>query len=365
MLEDDLYLDDPEETDDGIYRIRIEDIVSGSSDAERAWDKLTKKTNQANTDPIPDQATNNEESIVTATTLLNMGIFEIPTLLEPMFPKVGIAAIIGSSDIGKSSILRQLAFEVAIGSSTFLGFKINATHQSAIYVSTEDDELAISVLLNKQFGEREKSTNTDRLKFIFQTESLYQRLDQEITNHPVDLVVIDAFADIYGGQMNQINEVRRFLNNYSNLAKKHRCLIIFLHHTGKRTDSLVPGKENAIGSQGFEGKMRLVVEIRKDPKIDRVRHLCIVKGNYLSNDHKHESIATRFNQNMTFDNLNYGVPFEDLTIDYSGKDSNIKAIKRAVELRQQGYSVRKITNMLNSEGFKFAKTTVGGWIQKS
>jgi len=363
MFKNDIDTEDFDDLDDYEFTSN-EDLKAVSLDAKSAWDRLFKMSGQSKNDTIEDEAVNNEEFIVTATTLLNMGINEIPTLLDPILPKVGVAAIIGSSDTGKSSYLRQLAFEVANGSTTFLGFKINANHQSAIYVSTEDDELAISVLLNKQFGEREKSINTDRLKFIFQTDSLLKRLDNEITKHPVDLVVIDAFADIYHGQMNQINEVRGFLNNYSNLAKKHKCLIIFLHHTGKRTDSLVPGKENAIGSQGFEGKMRLVIELRKDPNIAGVRHLCIVKGNYLSHNHKKQSIAIRFNQNMTFDNLNYGVPFEDLVIDYSGSDYKVKNKERVNELREQGQSYRDISKTLKEEGVELSKTTIGEMLKK-
>ena len=52
---------------------------------------------------------------------------------------------------------------------------------------------------------------------------------------------------------------------------------------------LLPSKHNAIGSQGFEAKMRVMMELRPDPVRHDIRHLCIVKGNYLSEEYKHDT----------------------------------------------------------------------------
>ena len=99
--------------------------------------------------------------------------------------------------------------------------------------------------------------------------------------------------------MNENNCVRSFLNAFSQLAIRHNTLVIFLHHTGKRTESLAPSKHNAIGSEGFEAKMRLIMELRQDPEHHNIRHLYIVKGNYLSAEYKHARVSYVSRQRST------------------------------------------------------------------
>ncbi len=298
---------------------------------------------------------------VSATALFAMDHTEIPTLVKPIFPKVGIIGVVGSSDTGKSSFLRQLAYSVAEGSCNFLGFKINATKKRSIYVSTEDDATAVSTLLKKQFGKPLDENKTGRLKYLFESDDLLRKLDAEMSANPVDLVVIDTFSDLYEGDLNANNKVRTFLNKYSDLAKRHQCLIIFLHHTGKRTESLPPGKDNVIGSQGFEAKMRLLIEIRKDKQFPSIRHICVVKGNYLPGELKTKSIVTDFNNNMLFENLNCSVPFEELK---KSPDKNGHAKARAFQLKSEGNSYSRITQQLKSEGFNYGRSTIGEWLKE-
>jgi archaellum biogenesis ATPase FlaH len=296
---------------------------------------------------------------ITARKLFETEANEIPSLIEPIFPKVGIVAVVGSSDLGKSTYLRQMAFQVAYGEKYFVGNKINATHNRVIYVSTEDDEASINKLLKIQFGVPDHLERTERLKFIFEIDDLLVNLKKEVTENPVDLIIIDAFADLYSGELNANNIVRGFLNEFRGLAIKHNLLIIFLHHTGKRTEHGIPSKNNAIGSQGFEAKMRLMIEIRKDPKFADIRHLCIVKGNYLPEEFKSHSIVTRFSEYMLFENLNCRVPFEDLAIPTNKNEMR----ERAVQLKTENYSIRNITDILNKEGYKVGKSSVGDWVK--
>jgi ABC-type phosphate/phosphonate transport system ATPase subunit len=60
----------------------------------------------------------------------------IPCLWEPVLQQVGIAAVVGSSDTGKSAFLRELAVAISAGKREFLGFPLHARHCRTVYIST-------------------------------------------------------------------------------------------------------------------------------------------------------------------------------------------------------------------------------------
>ena len=283
---------------------------------------------------------------ISAMELLSRGVDNIPCIVEPILHKIGLACIAGSSDTGKSSLLRYLCMCVVSGKSDFLGFAIHAEHKRAIYVSTEDDETAISYLLRKQNRDLlNEPSELEGLRFIFDTENLLQTLDKTLTKQPADIICIDAFTDLYGGRMNESNQVRGFLNDYSQLAQKHKCLVLFLHHCGKRTEELEPSKHNLLGSQAFEAKMRLVMELRSDVLDDNLKHLCIVKGNYLPADAKKESCQLRFTDNMTFINTGERVPLGSLAKAVTDNAEKEK-YERAIQLQSQGRTLEEIASVI-------------------
>lgn len=290
-----------------------------------------------------------------AMSLLQNGVKKLPTIVEPIFPSTGVCAVAGSSDTGKSSFLRQLAISVAIGEKEFLGFKTNYVHRRVLYVATEDDENAISFLLTKVNGVlNRKSEDYKGLEYIFETEDLLINLELKLENQKVDVIIIDAFSDIYEGSMNESSKVRKFLNQYSQLAQKYKCLIIFLHHTGKSTDKLAPSKHNLLGSQGFEAKMRLVIELRLDKHDSSLRHLCIVKGNYLDQSYKNQSFVLKFDENLMFSSTENRVPFDKLNTKYNSDEK--EKVKR---LKQSGKTQKEIASIL-----KISQSTVSRYLKK-
>jgi hypothetical protein len=301
--------------------------------------------------------------IFTGKELLNMNITTLPLLLDPFLPKTGVVALAGSSDTGKSSILRQLAVDIATGEATSLGFPIYAAHKRAIYVSSEDDRYSIAFLLQKQMVNEEKKALYDNLAFIFNTENLIPNLESVLKKNKVDAIFIDTMTDIFEGDLNQTNKIRFFLNKFSNLAEKNKCLIVFLHHTGKRTEQFPPSKDNLLGSQGFEAKMRMVIELRRDFTNPKYRHLCIVKGNYLPESFKQQSFVFEFDDNMRFTNLNQRVPFEKLARRDPGNPDRQSILDKAISYRDAGLSVTKIVEKLNAEGINVARSTVGKWVK--
>lgn len=269
---------------------------------------------------------------VSGEVLLNRKVESIPCIIEPLFQKVGLACIAGSSDTGKSSFLRNLCMNVVAGKKDFLGFGINAIHRRAIYTSSEDDENAINFLIHKQNMDMEIEPSTlKELVFVFDTDNLLDKLDRMMTEKAVDLVCIDAFGDLYHGSMNDSAQVRTFLNQYSQLAQKHQCLILFLHHCGKRTEDGTPSKNNLLGAQGFEAKMRIVTELRNDKIEANTKHLCILKGNYLPQDTKNESFKLRFTENMVYENTGERIAFENLKKTDNDEKEKFKKAKELSE----------------------------------
>jgi hypothetical protein len=262
----------------------------------------------------------NEIKFISGADLLNMHTENIPMLIEDLIPLVAVWAIVGASDTGKSMILRQLAMCI-VGNIPFLNFAIFAKYKRVIVVCSEDDEFAISYLLrrqNKTIGLTPEQA--DNILFVFETDNLPQRLDDLLATSPADAVIIDAFGDVFNGKdLNQNNQVRSFLNQFTQLANKYKCSIGFLHHTGKRTEDLAPSKNNAIGSQGFEAKMRLVMELRNDKNTDDLRHLCIVKGNYFPQERKSSSIVLKMDDNLVFENTGERVKYSDMNEGATGR----------------------------------------------
>ncbi len=139
----------------------------------------------------------------TASELLEMNTEEIPCLLAPLLPKTGLCGFGGTSDVGKSSFLRQLSTHIVLDKKEFLGFRLNATHKSVIYVSTEDDETALSWLLKKQQnGISYNNEDLQGLRFLLDSNDLLQQLDNKLSEQSADLVILDAFSDIYFDKIN-------------------------------------------------------------------------------------------------------------------------------------------------------------------
>ena len=250
-----------------------------------------------------------ESPLLTGADLFRLNVNSLPTLIEPIIPKTGIWALVGSSDTGKSMLLRQLAICLA-RNSDFLNFKINSTFGKAIYIASEDDEISTSYLLKKQAGYAEDLEN---IRFHFGTENIISYLKEQLTNEKADLIIIDCWSDIFGQNLNDSALIRQTLNQYRAIANDFNCSIGFLHHTGKRTEKLEPSKNNILSGQGFEAKMRLVMELRSDLKDENKKHLCIVKGNYLGKEFKNSSYELAFDTNtILFSNTGQRIPFEQL-----------------------------------------------------
>ena len=318
------------------------------------------------TTPLPKKY----DYVVSATELLSMKEDFIPYLWENLIPQQGIAVLSGSSDMGKSAFLRFLSMAVASKKSEFLDQKLNVRYGRVIYFSTEDGKSATNYLLRKQMDDETKKEDLAGLNYIFNYNNAHKAIEQQLKEAKTDLVIIDSFSDVFNGSTNDIIQVRKFMNSYSVLSEEYDCAIIFLHHNGKRTELLPASKNNLIGSQGIEGKARIVLELRNDGGQADVRQLYIVKGNYLSQEQKRKPMILKFNDHMQFSFVEWASVFgavvqgrNERTYD---KERQEKLMNLIMPLKQEGLSIDKIREKLIEDGVEKvpSKGTIQKWLKE-
>ena len=303
--------------------------------------------------------------IMTAKELLELNITEIPMLVEGLMQQTGLVGITGSSDVGKSTFLRQLALSIASGESHFLNFPLHTRSNKVIYVSTEDMMTDIAVLIRKQLRNPQVIDDCwNNLIFITETQNLRGNLDSLMEQHSPDCVIIDAFTDIHTGDNNMSTSVRAPLNKFKNLAQKHHSLFVVLNHIGKRAESNLPSKHNSLGSQGFEAKMRMLAEIRLDKTDDSLRHFCIVKGNYIPNDQKKNSYVLKMDpETLLFKDTGERVLYEYLGSNRSSMRDNWMPRCCEIKAENPDMTLDNIYNQVIEEGFTGSRATIWNYLQ--
>ena len=150
--------------------------------------------------------------------------------------------------------------------------------------------------------------------------------------------------------MNNSNEVRSYLNMYNNLANEFGVTVIFLHHTKKASAGMAPNKNSILGSQGFEAKMRSVLMLTKDDSDESLRHLCVIKNNYLPESSKSMSYVLRFNEYLSFENTGERVRLNELATEEWIEDAKV--------MQENGLPLREISDRLSKKGFTVSKSTL-------
>jgi KaiC/GvpD/RAD55 family RecA-like ATPase len=266
-----------------------------------------------------------EKIIYNAVELMAMGNVEPSYLMEPIFPQKGTAVLAGKPDIGKSQFARQLCIQVALGLEDIIGFQIKAVHNKSIYVATEDNEDSTRASLKKQMiglGEEVK----ENLRFMFadsmEQDDILKQLDKALTDEPADLVVVDSFGDIFTGNDSNNNMVmRNTVKLFDKIAKKHNCLLLFVHHINKGAYNSNPGQEHIQGGSGLVQKVRLAIILSEG--VGNTRYFTVVKGNYCPKEYKQNSIELKFSEEtLLFTNTGKIIPTNELVTQYSCGNKN-------------------------------------------
>lgn len=245
-----------------------------------------------------------EKTNYTLSELLALEIEEEECLFSPVFTRSGIAVLVGGSDSGKTNLCRQMVMSVATGRD-FLKWEFRGIHQRAYFYSSEDDETQTAIKVKRNNKTLQIPAKcAENLTFIFDTpDDLATDLEQRLTKDPADLVIIDTLSDYMANEGLDVTknvDVRKFYGKFAKIARQFNCLILFNHHTGKRTSMFAPDKDNTLGAQSIEAKPRLAMELRTDPDNPDIKHLCVTKCNYLGSDYKTKSFALVMDENFVF-----------------------------------------------------------------
>jgi hypothetical protein len=299
------------------------------------------------------QLTKQPPFVLTANQIMNLGTREIKMLIDKLLQKVGIGFLTGGSDGGKSFLGLFLAIYICGSELEFLGMKINRVHGSVIIVCTEDSAhdicARLTTLLNGKVIDKEK------LRFIFETDHLASKLAEELKRQGTDLVIIDTFGDLFGGNLNDSISVRQFLKPFKKLANDHQCLLLFNHHIGKgKENNPSPSKNDVLGSQSIEAASRTVINLKK--RGDGKRILTVTKGNHLAEDLKNKGLV------LSFD-IHAGFELTGESISYSESPQIPGVYKVVIEEVLALYpgmkSYAKVAEAMKKKGLRIDKNKVG------
>lgn len=326
-----------------------EQCIDALKDYTENWEEnVIEETSE----DIPDETLEGEdestfkECTITGDKLVQIEADSIPHLWHPYFPTTGLVGISGASEAGKSTFARQLALAICNDDTSFLNHPLFSVHKSVLYISTEDDQTSISILLKKQTVSRYRD-GLQRFRLGLNIVDIFKYIQKEFNKQKVDLVVIDVWSDIYGDSPNDFSKVRRNLNKYSMLCMKYKTCICIIHHNTKHSKDNEPSKTNLNGSQAIEAKLRTLLELRESN--GNSKQLSILKGNYIPFELKKKRLILSQGKDLNLDFLSE----QEYEAEQGKKNQNSDdAIckERAIQLYTiEGYSQHETCEILKKE----------------
>ena len=225
--------------------------------------------------------------------LVALNVVSIPFFWQDYIPKQGFGILTGPSDSSKSTFVRQLAFSTAQKNTQFLGKALNPIKGKVLIIASEDGKISTAAIVRKQNAHLLSEEVQENIRFMFRSIRNIQHLDEILTDFPVDLVIIDTWTDSFREDINSSIKVRENLEAFNDIAEKHDCFILGIHHNRKSGDPNQAHKQNVLGSMAIEAVSRVVIDLR--PCDDNKRKITIVKGNYISDNLKMKPVYLDLN----------------------------------------------------------------------
>jgi hypothetical protein len=96
--------------------------------------------------------------------------------------------------------------------------------------------------------------------------------------------------------------------------------------------------------------MRSVLMLTKDDSDESLRHLCVIKNNYLPESSKSMSYVLRFNEYLSFENTGERVRLNELATEEWIEDAKV--------MQENGLPLKEVSDRLSKKEFTVSKSTL-------
>jgi len=160
-------------------------------------------------------------------------------------PPVAMGYVVGPPKSGKTTFCEGLAFSIASGLDTYMGYPLQPANRKVILFSFEEywrNRLARNILQVKRLlPSQGEAWLTDHIRSIDETfprhihaEEDWALLEKEIRLHQPGTVFIDSLSRLYTGSIEDSRVAQSLTKRLRQLVQDHQILLILIHHTPKQ-----------------------------------------------------------------------------------------------------------------------------------
>lgn len=223
---------------------------------------MTNLNNVNNQSPISSQNPLAAQGVKTLGELIQSQPQLPQFLVDGLLPSAGISILAGKPKDGKSTLVRQLIYCVAMGKD-FLNYPVK--QGPVLYLALEESEYWVT----KHFVDMGASSGAP-IHIVFAGKN-NTNLPMLIHKLNPALVVIDPlflYVDVKDG--NSYTEVYKEMGKLTSMAAHYQTHILTVHHMKK---GLSTGPDSMLGSQGLFGSVHTAIMFEtRDNATDRVIH---------------------------------------------------------------------------------------------
>ncbi len=158
----------------------------------------------------------------------------VPWVIDGLVVRGALTVLNGREGEGKSLLAMALAAGVALGENQ-AGMDCRAGRVLILDSENGAYETHRRVHALGLPGSVEMYEPGDGQRFDLRTD--LGDLDRLLTLHEPDLLILDSFRTLWGGEENDSGEVAKVLDPLRNLVRRHKAGTILLHHSGKGSGS--------------------------------------------------------------------------------------------------------------------------------